>query len=277
MGYAGMPRLDADLVAPVRTVNASGAGPFAIVCDHASNRIPARYANLGLPASELIRHIAWDPGALAVSLRLTELLDAPLVHATTSRLVVDCNRFTDSDSLMPELSEYTEIPGNRAIAPDDRAERIARYHVPYHDAIERLLEARRTAGLATILVCMHSFTPVFKARARPWPIGILPAPDETYSRHLFEALTAEDPAMKVGWNQPYSAARGVSYTVDHHGRGLAATMIEIRHNEILEPNGVAFWADRLARCLEAARGALHADPAHLSPPPLGAKRLEGRD
>ena len=276
MGYAAIPP-EADLVAPVRTVNAGGGGPFAIVCDHASNRIPPRYANLGLPASELIRHIAWDPGALAVSLKLTELLDAPLVHATTSRLVVDCNRFTDADTLMPAISEYTEIPGNIDIAPADRAERIARYFVPFHDAIDRLLEKRKAAGLETILVCMHSFTPVFKGVARPWPIGLLPAPDEAFTRALFDAIHAEDPNLNIGWNEPYAASRGVSYTVDHHGAGLEATMIEIRNDEILEPNGVAQWADRLARCLTIARKALDAGRSSVSPPPLGAIGLEGRD
>ena len=277
MGHAATPHHHADLVAPVRTVNAEGQGPFAIVCDHASNRFPPAYGDLGLSPSERVRHIAWDPGALAVSMRLTHLLDAPLVHATTSRLIVDCNRFTDSEGLMPAVSEHTEIPGNRAITAAERAERIARYYVPYHDAIDRLLEARRAARLETILVCMHSFTPVFKGVERPWPIGILPAPDDTYSRALFDALQAEDPMMNIGWNEPYAAARGVSYTVDHHGAGLAATMVEIRHNEILEPAGVAFWADRLARCLNVARGA-HADSlAHLSPPQRGATALEGRD
>jgi len=277
MGHAATPPLGADLVAPVRTVNAQGQGPFAIVCDHASNRFPPAYGDLGLPPSERIRHIAWDPGALAVSMVLTHLLDAPLVHATTSRLIVDCNRFTDSESLMPAISEYTEIPGNRTISAAEKTERIARYYVPYHDAIDRLLEARRAARLETILVCMHSFTPVFKGVERPWPIGILPAPDDAYSRALFDALQAEDAMMNIGWNEPYAAARGVSYTVDHHGAGLAATMVEIRHNEILEPAGVAFWADRLARCLNVARGA-HADSlAHLSPPQRGATALEGRD
>ena len=277
MGHAATPPLGADLVAPVRTVNAQGQGPFAIVCDHASNRFPPAYGDLGLPPSERIRHIAWDPGALAVSMVLTHLLDAPLVHATTSRLIVDCNRFTDSESLMPAISEYTEIPGNRTISAAEKTERIARYYVPYHDAIDRLLAARKVAGLETILVCMHSFTPIFKGVERPWAIGILPAPDEAYSRALFDALQAEDPAMNIGWNEPYAAARGVSYTVDHHGAGLAATMVEIRHNEILEPAGVAFWADRLARCLNVARGA-HADSlAHLSPPQRGATALEGRD
>jgi predicted N-formylglutamate amidohydrolase len=276
MDYAEMPHPEADLVAPVRVVNADGRSPFAVVCDHASNRIPLRHGDLGLPASERIRHIAWDPGALGVSLRLSELLDAPVVHSTVSRLVVDCNRFTDSPTLMAERSEYTDIPGNIGLGDGERAERIARYYVPYHDAIDRLLAARRAAGLETILVCMHSFTPVFMGAARPWPIGLLPAPDETYTRALLEALKVELPNMNIGWNEPYAAAKGVSYTVDHHGEGLAATMIEIRNDEILEPAGVARWADRLARCLEQARVALRSAGTSL-PTDIGVTRLEGRD
>jgi predicted N-formylglutamate amidohydrolase len=277
MGYAETPRHDADLVAPVRTVNARGQSPFAIVCDHASNRLPPAYGDLGLSPSERIRHIAWDPGALAVSLQLSELLDAPVVHATTSRLIVDCNRFTDVPDLIPELSEYTEIPGNNGLSAADRAERVARYYTPFHDAVSRVLAVRRAAGLETILVCMHSFTPVYKDVARPWPIGLLPAPDETFTAALRDALRAEAPELDIGWNQPYASGKGVSYTVDRHGEGLSATMIEIRNDEILEPNGVALWASRLARCLTAARDALGGSPVHLSSPLVGGLRLEGRD
>lgn len=278
MGYAGSPREHADLLAPVRTVNAQGKGPFAIVVDHASNRIPHRFGDLGLSPSERIRHIAWDPGALAVSMRLSELLDAPVVHSTVSRLVIDCNRDVNAHDLIPTVSEHTEIPGNAAVTGDDRAGRIALAHVPFHSAIDALLDARIAAGLETVLVCMHSFTPSYKNIARPWPIGLIHARDEAYTRALAAVLKAEAPDLNVGWNEPYSALNGVTYTLEHHGdgRGLDATMIEVRHDEILEPNGVALWADRLARCLETARVALRGAPAHLSSPRRGGIRLEGR-
>ena len=279
MGYAERPRDDADLVAPVRTVNAEGRGPFAIVVDHASNRIPSRFDDLGLPASERVRHIAWDPGALPVSLRLSDLLDAPVVHSTVSRLVIDCNRELHAADLIPESSEYTVIPGNAAVTAEDRAWRIAAAYEPFHAAIDQLLEARQSAGLETVLVCMHSFTPTYKGTARPWPIGLIPPYREDYTRALREALAADAPDLNIGWNEPYSALKGVTQTLERHGdgRSLDATMIEIRHDEILEPNGVALWADRLARCLEAARVALHDPSAHLSSPLRGAIRLDGRD
>jgi predicted N-formylglutamate amidohydrolase len=243
-------------------VNAEGRGAFAIVVDHASNRIPQRWGDLGLPPSERVRHIAWDPGALAVSLRLSELLDAPVVHSTVSRLVIDCNRDLDAPDLIPTISELTEIPGNVALSPDDRNWRIAAAHAPFHGAIERLLDTRATAGLETVLVCMHSFTPVYRGQQRPWPIGLIHARDQRFTTALRGALAADAPELNIGWNEPYSALNGVTYTLEHHGdgRGLDATMIEIRHDEILEPNGVALWAARLARCLEAALLALLKSP-----------------
>ena len=237
--------------------NARGASPFVIVCDHASNRIPERYGNLGLSHTERLSHIAWDPGALAVSRRLSELLDAPLVQSTVSRIVIDCNRELDAPDLIWTLSEATRIAANENLHSDERQYRIDHFHRPYHASIETLLEARRHAGQETILVCMHSFTPVYHGVPRPWPIGLIHGVDTAYTKALFDALKAEDPGLNVGWNEPYAALSGVTLTLERHGdgRGLEATMIEIRHDEILEPAGVTLWSDRLARCLETARQA----------------------
>lgn len=258
-------------VSPVATLNGDGHSPFVILCDHASNHIPAEYRGLGLGPIERLSHIAWDPGALAVSLELMDALDAPLVHATTSRLVVDCNRRHDTPDLMPAVSETTVVPGNATIEPAERKRRIEAYHRPYHAAIEALLAARALAGRPSLLVCMHSFTPSYKGVARPWEIGILPARNERLSQALFAAVVADAPELNVGWNEPYSTLNGVTYTVEHHGdgRGLDATMIEIRNDEILEPNGVRQWAARLARCLETARQSLPGASANEPAPGTG--------
>ena len=242
---------------PVLVSNAEGRSPFVLVCDHASNRLPERYGTLGLTQTERVSHIAWDPGALAVSLRLVDLLDAPLVQSTVSRLVIDCNRDLDAPDLIWTLSEATEIAANKGLDADERAYRIAQFHQPYHDAITALLDARATAGQESILVCVHSFTPVYLGVARPWPIGLIHGQDTGYTAALRDALATDDPALNLGWNQPYAALNGVTLTLEKHGdgRGLDATMIEIRNDEILEPAGVDLWSQRLARCLTAAREA----------------------
>ena len=241
----------------VLVTNARGQSPFVLVCDHASNRIPAPYGDLGLSMTERVSHIAWDPGALAVSRALSILLDAPLIQSTVSRLIIDCNRDLDAPDLIWTLSENTRIAANENLAADERQYRIDHYHRPFHASIETLLEARRHADRESILVCMHSFTPVYRGTARPWPIGLLHGLDNRFTAALRDALAADGPDLNIGWNQPYAALSGVTLTLEKHGdgRGLDATMIELRNDEILEPVGVDLWSARLAHGLEAARRA----------------------
>ncbi|KKB13084.1 hypothetical protein VE25_03810 [Devosia geojensis] len=250
--------MDTSAERAVEVTNANGSGPFVIVCDHASNRIPERYGDMGLSAIERVSHIAWDPGALAVSRALSELTDAPLVASMVSRLVIDCNRDLDAPDLIWTLSEATRIEANEGLSETERAYRIEHFHRPFHDAIDAVLDARRDAGRETVLVCMHSFTPIYLGVARPWPIGLIHAHDSRLTVALGAALLAESPSLNIGWNEPYAALNGVTLTLEKHGdaRGLPATMIEIRNDELLEAEGVALWAGRIERGLEAARLAL---------------------
>ena len=54
----------------------------------------------------------------------------------------------------------------------ERQRRLSHYHAPFHNALEELLERRKQAGKETLLVTVHSFTPVYKDVQRPWPIGL---------------------------------------------------------------------------------------------------------
>jgi predicted N-formylglutamate amidohydrolase len=258
LGYDDGARPEASAMPPVMVFNAQGQGPYVLACDHASNRIPATYAALGLSPAEQLMHIAWDPGAFEVALRLSAALDAPLVASTVSRLVIDCNRHHTAPDLIPVLSERTEIVGNRNLSDEERQRRIASYHAPFHQALEQVLEARKAAGQRSVLATVHSFTPVYKDVARPWPIGLIHGADIKLTEGLRDALVADAPGLNVGWNEPYSARNGVTYTLEHHGdeRGLDCTMIEIRNDEILTPEGIALWSDRLGRCLSAAETGL---------------------
>lgn len=256
--------MDGEAQKSVRVTNARGRSPFVILCDHASNRIPERYGDLGLSASDRLSHIAWDPGALAVSRALSDLLDAPLVESTVSRLIIDCNRALDAPDLIWTLSERTRIAANENLTPEEREYRIAQFHRPYHGAIDVLLEARRHAGMETIVVCMHSFTPVYLGKARPWPIGVIHGLDDRFTKAFRDALATERPDLNIGWNEPYAALNGVTLTLEKHGdgRGLEAIMIEIRNDEILSPDGAGQWASLVAGALERAREARSAGKAH---------------
>ncbi|MEW9834041.1 N-formylglutamate amidohydrolase [Mesorhizobium sp. ZMM04-4] len=231
----------------VRVTNRAGSSPIVLVCDHASNWLPPAYGSLGLPDTDLLRHIAWDPGALPVALALADQLDATLVEAGVSRLAIDCNRPLDAPDLIPPISETTLIPGNAGLSEADRAERVALSWQPFHETIEELVEDRIAAGRDTCLVSVHSFTPVYKGVDRPWEIGIVHDDDERVSAPLIEALKAAG-SFTVGDNQPYSPDDRVYFTLERHARtrGLPCAMIEIRNDEIADPEGQRLWAGRLS-------------------------------
>jgi predicted N-formylglutamate amidohydrolase len=233
--------------------NPEGRGAFVIVCDHASNRIPEDCKSFGFPEDVLRTHIAWDPGALPVARRLSERFDAPLLWSDVSRLVIDCNRAPDAASLIVTESEGRKVEANRSVSAKERARRLAHIHGPYHAAIESCLVHRRMAELPTMLVAVHSFTPIYFGKSRPWQVGILFDEDRRLADILIDGLSA-DASLTVGVNEPYSPADQVYYTVARHAhpRQMPAAMIEIRNDEIGDEAGQRNWADRLADILAAA-------------------------
>src|SRR3990170_2853518 len=192
--------------------NPGGVGPVAIVCDHASNRIPAEYASFDFAEDALQTHIAWDPGALAVARLLSAELDAPLIWPDVSRLIIDCNRAADVASLIVTESEGRPVPANRDLSDEERKRRLDTIHGAYHAAIEACLAQRRASHLPTSLIAIHSYTPVFLGNARPWQAGIVFDDDRRLADFLISGLKA-DPALTVGINEPYSPADHVYYTV----------------------------------------------------------------
>jgi predicted N-formylglutamate amidohydrolase len=226
--------------------NPNGACPLVLACDHASNDLPARFAGLGLAASELTRHIAWDPGALGVARVIGARLDATLVAGGRSRLIIDCNRDPSAPGSIPTISETTEIPGNRGLSAEERARRVAEIYEPFHQALDAALAAKERFGPVS-LISIHSFTPVYRGVERPWPIGILFDADESLSRPIIDRLCAQ-PDLNVGVNEPYSPRDGVYHTLERHAqsKGRPSAMIEIRNDLIATAEGEREWGERLA-------------------------------
>src|SRR6201996_2277258 len=216
-----MPRIVA-----VNVVNSEGRGPFVLVCDHASNWVPPSLQGLGLPREELVRHIAWDPGALEIALRISSLFDAPLVHATVSRLVLDVNRDPSHAGSIVLSSEDTHIPGNQDLSAEHRAHRGSTLAEPYHQALAHVIESRAAPPW---VISIHSFTPVFRRERRPWHIGVLSGEDRRLADPLLELLRA-DPELNVGDNQPYAPTDGVYHTLERHcsARELRSVLLELR-------------------------------------------------
>jgi predicted N-formylglutamate amidohydrolase len=237
--------------------NVAGHSPFLLTCDHYGRRIPRALADLGLPDSELQRHIAWDIGIAGVADRLSDALGAHLIAQVYSRLVIDCNRPFTSPTSIPVVSEQTRIPGNEKLSDDAIALRRDLIFAPYHRRIEEVLDARARKGQPSVLIALHSFTPVYAGVARPWHVGTLYHRDDRLPSKLLAALRAEGDLV-VGDNEPYAVDDATDYAIPVYGEGrkLLHTGIEIRQDLIGDATGEAQWAERLARIFKAIEPAL---------------------
>lgn len=244
--------LAADEPAPFAIENAGGASPYLLICDHAGRRIPRALGDLGVSAADMQRHIAWDIGAAGVASVLSAALDAFLVRQTYSRLVIDCNRPFASPGSIAIRSEDTDIPGNVGIGADAVAARRREIFAPYHACIEAELDRRAAAGLPSVLVSVHSFTPVFRAIVRPWKIGTLYGADARLAHRLLEIVRAEG-VWHIGDNEPYSVSPATDYAIPVHGerRGIPHVALEIRQDLIEGANGQREWGERIAGWLRA--------------------------
>ena len=229
---------------PAVLVNEHGRSPYVLICEHASNRLPKALGSLGLAASESQRHIAWDIGAEGVARVLSRLIDAPLILQRYSRLAYDCNRPPESRDAIPEISETTVVPGNMNLTPTGRLARIREIYRPFHAAVSGILDARAAEGVKSVVMSIHSFTPVYKGKTRAVELGILHDRDASFSSKLIKSF----PNVDARLNEPYGPKDGVLHTLNLHAaaRGLKHAMLEIRNDLVASERGQQEWAQRLS-------------------------------
>lgn len=232
---------------PVSEVNIRGRGEILLICEHASRRLPARLGSLGLPAPALEAHIAWDPGALAVARLMSEALDAALIYQNFSRLAYDCNRPPEADDAMPARSEIYDIPGNIGLSAPERLARVEAIYLPFRATIGRRIAERKAEGRETVLVTIHSFTPVYRGVSRDVEVGILHDRDSRLADRMLR-LAEISGRYRVRRNEPYGPADGVTHTLREHGlaNGLSNVMIEVRNDLIQDEAGQEVMAGFLA-------------------------------
>jgi predicted N-formylglutamate amidohydrolase len=252
--------LGRDEVPPVHELYETGRSPFLLTCDHYGRLIPRVLGDLGLPEPELTRHIAWDIGIAGVAEALAKHLDAHLIAQRYSRLVIDCNRPPEAASSIPIISEATTIPGNDGLAREAAAVRRTQIFAPYHRRIDEVIDRRLAENRPTVLVSLHSFTPVYAGIARPWHVGTLYHRDTRLPPLLLKHLRTEADLV-VGDNEPYAVSDATDYTIPVHGekRGLMNSGIEIRQDLLADQSGQQQWAERLARIFSEIEAALRAE------------------
>ena len=243
--------------ASAAVINPKGRTRVLLVCEHASNHIPDRYAGLGLTDAAKISHAAWDPGAHSVTEQMSKILDARAVVGTVSRLVYDCNRPPTAMGAIRAVSEKINIPGNAALSMAAQKERVETIYEPFTQVLANTL---KSFSSPPVLVTIHSFTRVFNGQKRMTDVGII------HDRHagLAQAMTdLSNGAMglKFALNEPYSKADDVAHTLELHGthNGLINVMIEVCNDLIETSEEQTKIAQMLADLLTAALNQINED------------------
>ena len=233
---------------PFESIPGDPQSRLLFICDHASNAVPPEYDNLGLPAAQFERHIAWDIGAAAATRRLAAHFNAPAVLSGFSRLLIDANRGDDDPTLVMRLSDGAIIPGNVAVDAAEVERRRVRFWRPYRQAVTGAVARLLALGQTPVIVSIHSFTPVWRLVQRPWQMAVLWDADDRIAGPLIAALRTA--GVVVGDNEPYDGAlEGDTLHENGTALGIPHVLVEFRQDLVADPAGAATWADHLAMAL----------------------------
>lgn len=226
----------------------AGSAPILLLADHAGRAVPPE-VELGVAAADMERHIAVDLGTAALTRALAERLAGPAILGVWSRLVTDLNRGADDPAVVPVESDGTPIPGNAALDEWGRADRIARFHEPYHALVSDHFATTRPE----LIVSVHSFTPGLKnGTQRPWDAGVLYNRDEWTGHAMLAALAGS--GWTVGDQEPYPGTL-FNATLDRHtgpggaASGVPSVLIEVRQDHLKGRDATARVADILAQAI----------------------------
>lgn len=221
---------------------------WVLTCEHASERLPEPYRWSVGERSLLGTHWAIDLGAAAITHALAARLPAPAVLARFSRLLLDPNRAPGVETMFRTRCDDVVLALNVGLTADEAAARIDRFHVPFHDAVDAMVEATPHADVLSI----HSFTPVYEGGApRRMELGVLFDRDEALAADVAAVLA--DHGFVVALNEPYSGKGGLMYSADRHAlrHGRRAVEIEVRQDLATAPDRRDAVVEALAAAMEA--------------------------
>ncbi len=208
-----------------------GHGQFVLSCEHASNRLPPPIRPEALDPPWLETHWAYDIGAAELTREIVRNTGSVAVLARFSRLVVDANRDpSDPTAIVPRV-EHHRLGFNELLSSAERAQRVERFHTPYHQAVDNMLEQRLPTGGDVALLSVHSFVPALYGLERELHVGVLFNPYEAIARRL--ARNLESRGLTTALNEPYSGRRGLIYSAERHGLHHQVVYLELEVNQRL--------------------------------------------
>ncbi len=235
-----------------RIINKDSQKPLILTCEHASEKIPEEYNNLGLENKYYDTHIARDKGCGKLTECLAEKLGVTAFIGGYSRLLVDLNRRENEEELIVKESDKVIIPGNANISDEEKEKRLSEYYRPYHQAIENKIAELRKAGIIPQVFSVHGFTPQLQGGSfRPWHAGILYLEENPLVNKVNQRIS-EFKDLIVGKNVPYDLRKYNTGASVIHGaeNNLENCLIEIRDDEFANmEKGVSKWCEILAYAL----------------------------
>lgn len=173
-------------------------------CEHAVNHIPSAYQYLFHQNTAILHsHRAIDFGAQRIAQQFSKAFGCPLVEATTSRLLIDCNRTLTHPHC---FSEFT-----KTLSEDEKKKIIAEYYQPYRQQVTSLIKNSIQQGTPVIHLSIHSFTPELNNKVRNADIGFLYDPSRAGEKQIAiqwrKRILEKSNDYRVRLNYPY---RGIS-------------------------------------------------------------------
>jgi predicted N-formylglutamate amidohydrolase len=225
-----------------------------VTCEHAGNRVPARYARLFRRHRRLLRsHRGWDPGTLALGRAIANRLHAPLIAHTVTRLLVEPNRSVLHPALFSAVTQGL---------PDHQRKLILdRYYLPHRRRVCEAVERLAPRGACVLHVGVHSFTPVLDGHVRNADVGLLYHParprERDFCRRWRQSLNTLAPDLRVRMNYPYlGKADGLTTALRRHFPPRRYLGIELEVNQVLLSNHHRFPGALTDTLIESLRQTL---------------------
>jgi predicted N-formylglutamate amidohydrolase len=242
-------------VSPRESPSTSRRDALIFTCEHGGNRVPARYRSLFAGSERVLEsHRGWDRGALVLARALARRLGAPLLAATTTRLLVDHNRTATHRGA---FSGYVE-----GLSAEEKARMLDALYWPHRRAVERAVAREVRSGRRVVHVAVHSFTPVLRGVRRNADLGLLYDPARPGERVLCERWSRElrisRPELRVRLNYPYrGTSDGLTTALRREHAAASYIGIEIEMNQRLIGSALAgprlaWLAARLAALMRRA-------------------------
>jgi len=181
-----------------------------ICCEHASNRLPDDWTWPEADIQLSNTHWAVDKGAKEVATLLSRNLNVHCLLARFTRLLIDANRNLESDTLFRDTCDGNQVQLNRKenLTNSDIQKRISRYYIPFHNALDELLQKYPIDNVFSI----HSFTPNYEGKARSLEIGVLFDKDTELGHQICSAL--KDLGYDAQLNQPWAGNVGLGIIIE---------------------------------------------------------------